>query len=490
MRRREFVATSSSALTMVWAGCVGTGANRADTESDVRDPPESGNSIGTEGSDADPTPTGWIETEKTGASEFRGPAAWTQVGYDAHKTNRVPDADRVGSALGPDEEATEAGGGVGVRWTYARHPPVTAVFGIDHLYYHDSDGVPTSITAGGNHRWRQSTVSGRVVAADPSAVVVVDAGDWIHVLDPADGAVRHSIDVMVGRDAHAVTLDGSNLYLPTDAGIASVDYSEPSVNWETALTELTALSGGASEGVQAGVPAVTDGRVLTVQTVSSGEGPRRVLALDRTDGAPDWSVAMDLEDDWSLLGYPVVGPDHVFVRAEDPSFGAVDGGDSDGNGGRLWDGLSRIYAIDRDAGEVAWHVDLAGRAAAPPAYADGKLLVEHGGGGDQPVLIEAIAVDDQSSVWIVSLDTLLQVSTPAVVADTVYSVVGDYVLAVDLADGRERWRLSMSTWAAEQGYADREYRELWNYPLGPTLLGDVMYVTGRPEGRLFAFSLS
>lgn len=392
-----------------------------------------------------------------------GVDAWRQIGFDATNRNHAPDA------TGPMDEVT-------VSWVQDTYLPTDTLLGDEDLYFHTSDGYPTSLDPDGELRWQQDSVTGRVVAVTEENVFIAnEESGRLLALNPDDGETHETLDLPLAR-TYGTSLFTDGIYTPTGEGIARIDIEEVTVDWEGNLAEHPDVV-TADAGLALSAPAVTGDHAITADYRSTPGGPF-VYGLDN-DGDLDWIASLDLPG-WTVMGYPVLGNDHVFVAVNRPDTRAADAGDDDAGD----DSDARIIALEPESGAVEWEVEIAGNINGAPAYADGTVYVEHGKGDGGGVTVEAISVADQSPKWQVESDTLFQVTTPVIIGDTVYSAVGEYLLGVD-SDGDLLWRFSMEDWAVDEGYSLEEYHEFWPWPMGPIALGDTFYCWGA-DGWLFA----
>lgn len=179
-------------------------------------------------------------------------------------------------------------------------------------------------------------------------------------------------------------------------------------------------------------------------------------------GSTDGRVhAVDLAADGSPWRDAVVAPGRI-TRAVSVADGVVIvpvDGEPDGRPGML-------VALDAGSGHPRWSVDLGPGSVGTPAASDGRVLVTDGLDLQGSVRSRVHAYDLRSGrlLWERAIEGDDGVVLIAAVADGVAHLVtsGGHVVALDMADGAERWRREVPAGESPSG----------------ALAGEVLYVTG------------
>ena len=199
-------------------------------------------------------------------------------------------------------------------------------------------------------------------------------------------------------------------------------------------------------------PVVWDGTVLI------GSNDRFVYALDVEEGVERWSREVG---DWVIISpaiadgtaYLITSVDESTVRALDPDDGTEQWAKQESGlnlrppvvtSERLYVTSSdTIHALDRQERTEDWVVEHGFMSSLSPAVGGDTLYyggsVDLQDGSERVRGLIALDTADGSERWRFDSDTLV-ISSPAVVDETVY--IGDeagHVYALDTADGSERW---------------------------------------------------
>jgi outer membrane protein assembly factor BamB len=183
-----------------------------------------------------------------------------------------------------------------------------------------------------------------------------------------------------------------------------------------------------------------------------------MLLLTRSDGTVTGVDSASGDVEWSHR-IPGLETPYFSSFAGDPSAYAVS---PSGDGGR-----TRVTAVDPAAGKARWDAELAG-ALTPVGAADGSVYLVAGGAvyGDAKAVVRY--TPGTGAVRRVELPVPVAQAEAGVRGDTVYLMgAGGSLVAVDMAAGRQRWRLETGV---SRGSA-------------PASDGRHVYVTA-PDGRL------
>lgn len=164
-------------------------------------------------------------------------------------------------------------------------------------------------------------------------------------------------------------------------------------------------------------PVVAEGSLYTVEFAQD----RAVVARDAATGRQQWATPMT---SGGSAAVPTVAADRVVV----PTY-------------------SYLYGFDRRDGSRRWRYDLGRGSPTPAAVVDGTAYLCNGSFDGRPAAVFAVGLDGTER-WTVDLDDLgddlagANVGGPLAHADGALFVGTDagVVLALDAADGSERWR--------------------------------------------------
>lgn len=402
----------------------------------------------------------WAETAVTLTAE---PAPGTTLGFDAARTNAVPNG-----GLRPE-----------LAWSDARagdfsYPPATDA---DVSVLAEEDGeVSARDVATGEMRWRVR-LTGPVVAPPTLAggvVLVADAEKslWALRLDNGTTSWVRRLDDVVSVSPAVV---GSSAIVLTDDGRATaLDLASGETRWSTGL-EVRARS----------APAVADDVVV----VSDPAG--EVIALDLDDGGETWSSSLD----GALAAGPAVADGRVLLADDQGSVLALAADD----GSLEWEaqtgyqpqgafavgddvvtllgGARRLEAYDLGDGHRTWTREIEETSVSPVVVGDEVVTVSRGGE------VATYALDDGSArdSWGLpapTADALLTMDVPIGLADGALVFGGD----VDAA-GHEATMFAYPTGpdSASSGTSFvSQVRPIPSAPVaGSALAGDVLLVPGQ-----------
>ncbi|MCH7591500.1 MAG: PQQ-binding-like beta-propeller repeat protein [Planctomycetes bacterium] len=244
--------------------------------------------------------------------------------------------------VGDDEgvlHAVDAGSGKG-KWTFPTDDQIISSVNHadDRLVFGSYDGFVYCVSRQvGKLLWKFET-QGRVHGTPgitAGHVIAAGCDEFIHVLRLDDGRPVRKISMGSVSGASAAT-HGHRAYVGTYGGhMLGIDWKAGRVEWS--------FADGDREFPIMSSAAVTDRWVIV------GGRDKRVRALDRITGKPQWVFVTNGRVDSS----PVVVGDRVFI------------GSSDGN----------LYALTLDTGKETWRFEAGGPISASPAVAEGSLVI-------------------------------------------------------------------------------------------------------------------
>ena len=277
-------------------------------------------------------------------------------------------------------------------------------------------------------------------AVGTDAVYVGDLTGDIHALDAETGDRdwRHTTGEVVRA---APTFANDRVYVGTDSGsVLALTAAAGQEDWE--------YTTGAD---QMGGPTVANGVVYAGNTAGD------LVALDATTGDHEWTFETDGDME---VGPPIVDGDTVYSGNRDGALYALNAADgteewSFGAGDEILvpvrsgdtiyapsrDGT--LYAVDANTGAQQWAYD-AGEQLYSAVYESGYVVA---GGESQ---LHAIDVSDQSEAWTTDRGPLIW-NYPATADETIYLGDGTEVLALDVADGEQRWSFDAEQSVNEAG---------------------------------------
>lgn len=225
----------------------------------------------------------------------------------------------------------------------------------------------------------------------------------------------------------------------------ALQQSNGEVAWPADVIEWTVQFGSLT---LRGIPALGNGRLFVCSHGSIDDLTCGIHVLDPADGTELWHTALG-----SHIGeYPTVADGRVYV-----------GGTADNDA----QGTNTLFAIDGASGEQLWKFTAGRPIGVPPAVVDGVAYV---GGGDDGRFYALDAATGEEVWHYETTSGQGFISPPAVKDGTVYvGGGGDTMLALDAADGTERWRRAMNL--------------AWRRP--PTVGEDTVYVSSSRD-RLIA----
>ncbi|HUF35125.1 MAG TPA: PQQ-binding-like beta-propeller repeat protein, partial [Gemmatimonadales bacterium] len=277
-------------------------------------------------------------------------------------------------------------------------------------------------TGQGGILWRRQL--GGAVRSSPTVTasrVFVGAGDSLHALDRETGRLRWSFAAGGAVTASPAVATGLVVAATLEGRIFAVDERAGRLRWSRrtgpALPLNTSPAGGwdyfASSPLVAG------------RTVVIGGADGLVYALDLATGAPRWTARTG----GRVRATPALADGSVIVGS--------------------WDG--RVYALDLATGAERWVHRTIGDTLDSDAFgfdrravqgtaavADGRVFVGSRDGG-----VYALDARTGERHWRVSHHGSWVVGSPAVREGVIYvgSSDGQFIHALDAADGAERWRV-------------------------------------------------
>jgi outer membrane protein assembly factor BamB len=225
----------------------------------------------------------------------------------------------------------------------------------------------------------------------------------------------------------------------------------------------------------------------TDETIFAADTTAAVVAVDRDDGTARWK--RDLRPDAKrIFASPVVSGDTVYVSTREYVY-ALDAARGDTRwrskpggtyhfrdpptvaDGTLYvgrRGTGRFYALDAATGDVLWSTELGGVRGKAAVTSD-SVYVNTAGLEDGPDgSLHALDRETGTVTWSADPDGI---GGPVVDGETVYlGIDGPGAVALDVATGRERWRVSKGTQTATTA----------------TLADDTVFVGGSSTVRAFA----
>lgn len=259
--------------------------------------------------------------------------------------------------------------------------------------------------------WRVDTggrVRGTPAASATLAIVGNDRGDLLAV-SPEDGTLRWKRNLGTPLSSPAL-LGDLVLVMGRDNVLRALAQADGSPRWSTPLGQELPVKGDPRLwDYWVCSPAVAEGKVF----VGSGDGA--VYALDPKAGKVLWRAATG---GW-VRSTPAVVDGLVYA-------GSYDG---------------KVHALDAATGAPRWTYDTRGAVLAAPAVAEGRVVV-----GSRSAAVFSLAAKTGALQWRSPIPNGCWVVTPAAIAEGKV-VVGTsderYLAALDLATGRECWRLDV-----------------------------------------------
>ncbi len=257
--------------------------------------------------------------------------------------------------------------------------------------------------------WRVDTggrVRGTPAVTETLAVVGNDRGDLLAV-DPKDGALRWKRSL--GTPLSSPALHGDTvLVMGRDNLLRSFALKDGTPRWSTPLGADLPMPGDPRLwDYWVCSPTMAEGKVF----VGSGDGG--VYALNPETGKVLWRATTE---GW-VRSTPAVVDGLVYV-------GSYDG---------------KVHALDAATGTSRWTYDTKGAVLAAPAVAEGRVVV-----GSRSAAVFSLDAKTGALQWRSVIPNGCWVVAPAAIAEGL-AVVGTsderYLAALDLATGKERWRL-------------------------------------------------
>ncbi|GAB3023603.1 CARDB domain-containing protein [Natronobiforma cellulositropha] len=348
--------------------------------------------------------------------------AWSQTGYDFERTRHDP------LATVPQDPIRE-------RWNFttgdnARSSPMV----VDGVVYVGSyDGNVYAIDAhDGGELWRYETddrVYGDPAVAD-GIVYVGSRDNSVYALDADDGSEVWSYETGDDVRSSPLVADGVVYVGSQDGHLYALAADTGDVIWDLETDDEIYSD-----------PSLHD----DVLYVGSRDGT--LYALEAATGEEVWSV----DTGGDVLSAPVVaeGRVHVVSMIEEEEEHV-------------------LSAHDITDGTEAWTFEVWEWMWASPAYAEGRLIVSVGEGGDRTVGTVDAETGERDEDW--ELEADVNMETPAVAGDTlVFGGNDGYVHAVDVETGDERW-----TYEIGDGFDS-----------SPTVADGTVYI-GSQDGRYYA----
>lgn len=401
MDRRTVLGSVGASLGSILAGCVSV--------------PEQG-----------PTPNvGMSPTEGT----------WPQIGYDARNTRHT-------DARGPRDDVT------------ARelldtnvYPPVVD----DDLYLTESETDGTALAIGATEgtiqwtnnslppiRWAPALHERRLLTLSRSEGNVVRLHAFDTETGEQDWVRERGISASTStRPPTGPTVRDDTLYISSEHGIIARSAVTGDPEWECILGRSSEAAFSSGQLPSWAQPAVNSRRAFTFDTNDDDGEIREVYAVDRHTGERDWTAELNLEENWHLTGYPVIGAGYVFVVAvyTRPVL--------QGNGTESFTQENRLFAIDANTGQVVWNRHFRSSVVLrPPAYAEGSLYLGRWQFDRNVSDLLSIDASNGETRWTYETDAGPIISS-TVCDDTIYLGQGTQVAAISRSKGKRRWRLGI-----------------------------------------------
>lgn len=311
-------------------------------------------------------------------------ADWPMLGAGPSRASAVaarslPSEEATARRLFPNDPDPSAGGSM------AAVPVVD-----DGVAYGAGIAVEAREVSGGGPEWVFDT-DGNVEcgpALGCGGVFVSTLNETI-ALDRAEGTEQWRADVGV-LDAGGPAVHDGVCYVP-GGGVVALDAETGEELWDGDATRVSGIA--------------VDDRVYVA---THGNSAGSVTALGLATGEELWT-ATDVGNPYST---PALGPEHVFAVAKPAD----------------------LYAVSRTDGTVDWHRSLDDIAFAPPAVADGRVVVPAGNGSH----VRAFDAATGEPLW--RFETGVGHATPVVLDDAVLVAganTGCFLL--DAATGERRW---------------------------------------------------
>jgi len=404
--------------------------------------------------------------DKTTPYDYQPPpdGTWPQIGYDARNSRHV-------KTRGPLTE-------VEVTWRSKEasiYPPVIS----DDLYAAEAWTEGTVFAVGkvqGTRRWtNESLPSIRWAPAlhDDRLIAISRDNDntvQLHSINVESGQLEWSRQDGISastnyRPPAGPTVRGDTVYIASESGVIAHDAVTGKPRWQHVLGRPSPEALESGQLPNWAQPAVNDTVAVTFDRNDQSGEIREVYAIDRGTGDLNWVAELNLEENWRLKGYPVIGSGRVFVSAERSDF-ELQGSESD------WAGSERLFAVDIDSGNTVWTEKLSGKTISPPAHADGSLYIGKWYPEQDTGELYSMDIFTGEKEWRYETESGA-ISSVTVCDEAVYFGRGDQTAAVSKENGELLWSLNIG----EQ--------------VGPiAVLGDAAYIQTNPghnnKSRLIA----
>ncbi len=332
-----------------------------------------------------------------------GPSGWSSYHFDAGNTGYNPDGAGIADPL--------------YRWRTRLDMTATGpVVGGDAVYTVQSGPTVTALDREtGQIRWLESADGEVDRFRDETALALADGtlfatlGGYVHAFDAADGTARWSVDTG-GPDLSAPTVADGAVFATVHRGaFLALDAATGEERWRVE----DGVGSVSNDDDVASTPAVApDGSA--VHFVAGG----RMHALDPADGTERWRV-----DAGSSMA--PVAADALYVSGHESV---------------------RSYALAD--GSLRWERTFDRAVDTTPTVADGRVFVQH-----NPAGVRALDASTGETRW--TADLPAAGSRPTLVADGTHLYVPastvsesgafqrNEIVALDPADGTERWRFGV-----------------------------------------------
>jgi serine/threonine-protein kinase len=273
------------------------------------------------------------------------------------------------------------------------------------------------------------------------AVFVGSRDGSVYAIDAATGAQRWRFETQTKAPVNATpAVDGDAVYIG---------------GWDRTFYALDAMTGRPRWSFDAGLPImdkalVYGGRVIFAtggRQARSDRGDGLVYGLDASSGRKKWAVDTlpDVESQSKWPSHPPALKDGVAYVVNWNATRFVAG---EPDSARVY-----VHAIDAASGKVRWSTKFNGAWPSPPVAVQGHLLLATSPREARAVELHALDLSTGRQAWnyatsggkhySLGVSVRNQVQPPAVVGNDLVLLSTDVSLvAIDVATGKERWRLT------------------------------------------------
>ncbi|KPN28974.1 outer membrane biogenesis protein BamB [Halolamina pelagica] len=374
--------------------------------------------------------------QKTTPYDYQPPpdGTWPQIGYDARNSRHV-------KTRGPLT-------GAEVKWRSGEasiYPPVIS----DDLYVAEAwtEGAVFAVgKAQGMRKWtNESLPSIRWAPALHNDQLLIISRNSSNIFQ------LHSINVEGGhlewsrRDGISAstnyhppagpTVKGDTVYIASESGVIAHDAVTGEPQWEHILRRASPEALESGQLPNWAQPAVNDTIAITFDRNDESGKFREVYAIDRGTGDLTWVAELNLEENWRLKGYPVIGSGRVFVSAERSDVELQSSESS-------WTGSERLFAIDIKSGNTVWTEKLSGKTISPPAYAEGSLYIGEWYPEQGTSELYPLDIYNRDKKWRYKTESGA-ISSVTVCDEAVYFGLSNKTAAVNKENGELLWSLNV-----------------------------------------------